>query len=318
MQRIIVTGAAGFIGFHLAQSLLKDGCQVIGIDNINSYYDPQIKHRRLEILRQYPKFQFHKQDIVNFDKLSEIFHREKPHVICHLAAQAGVRHSLTHPEDYIQSNLIGFFNLIELAKQHQCENFLYASSSSVYGNNTKIPFAVEDTVDHPISLYAATKKSNELIAHTYSHLYGLPTTGFRFFTVYGPWGRPDMALFLFTEAILKNHPIKVYNFGNMRRDFTFIDDIIQGIKAAIPKKFPYEIFNLGNHQSISLTYFIELIEKALGKTAVKELLPMQPGDVPESMADIDHSRNLLGFNPQTSIEIGIASFILWYRDYFKV
>jgi len=318
MEKIIVTGCAGFIGFHLSLRLLKMGYFVIGIDNINNYYDIKIKNDRLNILKDFENFVFYKEDIAIFDNVKKIFEEQKPDKVCNLAAQAGVRHSLTHPEDYIQSNIVGFFNMIELSKQFKIKNFVYASSSSVYGKNEKIPFSVEDRVDHPISLYAASKKSNELIAHTYSHLYKLPTTGLRFFTVYGPWGRPDMALFLFTKAILENRPIKVFNYGKMKRDFTYIDDIVNGVVAALEKAYLYEIFNLGNHRSVELLYFISLIEENLGRKASKELLPLQPGDVVESFADIEHSRQLLGFEPKVSIEQGVKNFINWYKEYYNV
>ncbi len=318
MEKIIVTGCAGFIGFHLSLRLLKMGYFVIGIDNINNYDDIKIKNDRLNILKDFENFVFYKEDIAIFDNVKKIFEEQKPDKVCNLAAQAGVRHSLTHPEDYIQSNIVGFFNMIELSKQFKIKNFVYASSSSVYGKNEKIPFSVEDRVDHPISLYAASKKSNELIAHTYSHLYKLPTTGLRFFTVYGPWGRPDMALFLFTKAILENRPIKVFNYGKMKRDFTYIDDIVNGVVAALEKAYLYEIFNLGNHRSVELLYFISLIEENLGRKASKELLPLQPGDVVESFADIEHSRQLLGFEPKVSIEQGVKNFINWYKEYYNV
>lgn len=316
MKTLIVTGAAGFIGYHLSRSLLLSGYRVIGIDNINHYYDPRLKDSRLNLLNQFPGFCFYKADITDFETIKRIFIKEKPDRVCHLAAQAGVRHSLTHPEDYIHTNLTGFFNIIELSKQSGIENFVYASSSSVYGNNPQIPFSESDRVDHPISLYAATKKSNELIAYNYNHLYHLPTTALRFFTAYGPWGRPDMALFIFTRSILENKPIQVYNFGQMKRDFTYIDDIVSGIIKALDHSFPAEIFNLGSHHPIELTYFIELIENQLGIQAIRELLPLQAGDISQSSANIEHAQQMLGYQPSTSVEDGIRLFITWYLEYY--
>ncbi len=316
MKTIIVTGSAGFIGYHLSDRLLRDGYRVIGIDNINHYYDPALKTKRLERLGRYPEFVFHKTDITDFEAMKSIFHQVHPDRVCHLAAQAGVRHSLTHPEDYIHTNLTGFFNVIELSKQIGVENFVYASSSSVYGNNPRIPFSESDRVDTPISLYAATKISNELIAYNYSHLYQLPTTGLRFFTAYGPWGRPDMALFIFTRAILAGKPIQVYNYGQMKRDFTYIDDIVSGITAALDHPFPVEVFNLGNHHPVELAYFIELIEQALGKKAIRELMPLQAGDISQSSADIEHARQRLGYNPSTPVEVGVRAFIAWYMEHY--
>lgn len=318
MEKIIVTGSAGFIGYHLSESLLKKGKKVIGIDCVNSYYEVSLKETRIRNLKKYDHFTFYHEDITDFLKMDEIYRKEKPDKVCNLAAQAGVRHSLTHPEDYIQSNIVGFFNMIELAKKYQIANFVYASSSSVYGNNKKIPFAVTDSVDHPISIYAATKKSNELIAHSYSHLYHLPTSGLRFFTAYGPWGRPDMALYIFARGIVEGKPIRVFNHGNMRRDFTYIKDIVGGIEAALDKCYPYEIFNLGNHHPEDLLYFISLIEKELGKEAIKEFHPMQMGDIPASFADITNSKEKLGFEPTVGIEQGIKESIEWFKEYYAI
>lgn len=317
-ETILVTGAAGFIGFHVAKALLERGDTVVGYDNVNDYYDVKLKEDRLAQLDDSKSFTFHRKDLVDLEALKKVF---KSHVIdrvCHLAAQAGVRYSLENPFAYQKSNLEGFLNIIELAKDHKIKNFVYASSSSVYGGNKKMPFSVDDPVDHPVSLYAATKKSNELIAHAYSHLYGLPCTGLRLFTVYGPWGRPDMALFIFARAILAGKPIDVYNFGKMKRDFTYIDNIVSGILSCIDKPFPYEIFNLGNSNTVELNYFIECIEKELGMKAEKNLMPIQPGDVPESFADIEHSRKMLSFEPKTNIEEGIARSMNWYKEYYSV
>ena len=312
-DRILVTGAAGFIGFHLSKSLLDDGYDVLGIDNVNDYYDPNLKWARLEILKEYPNFSFERIDIADRETLAEAFVKFKPIKAVNFAAQAGVRYSLINPYTYMESNLVGFLNIIELCRHNDVEGLIYASSSSVYGGNTKIPFSVEDRVDNPISLYAATKKSNELIANAYSHLYGLHTTGLRFFTVYGPWGRPDMAMFIFTRKIQAGEPIQVFNHGDMKRDFTYIDDIISGTRAAIEKNPQCEIFNLGNHRSEHLLDMIKLIEQELGRKAEIEYLPMQPGDVKESFADIGSSIELLGFSPQTNIADGITKFIKWYK-----
>lgn len=315
---ILVSGAAGFIGFHLSRKLLENGFAVIGYDNVNDYYDPSLKEARLKLLEKFENFTFYRNDLCNFSALEKVFKNHPIEKVCHLAAQAGVRYSLTNPFAYQKSNLEGFLNIIELAKRFQVRNFVYASSSSVYGNNRKLPFSVKDNVDHPISLYAATKKANELIAHTYSHLYRLPTTGLRFFTVYGPFGRPDMALFLFTQKITTGKAIDVYNKGNMRRDFTYIDDIVNGIIAALETISQYEIFNLGNHRSENLMDFIRLIEHYLGKKAIINYLPIQPGDVPETFADIEHARAILGFQPTTDIATGIKRFIDWYKAYFQI
>lgn len=317
-QTILVTGSAGFIGFHTSLRLLDDGHKVIGLDNFNDYYDPKIKEDRNQILEKYKTFKLYRGDLEDLKFIKKIFSENKVDKICHLAAQAGVRYSLTNPHAYIQSNLVGFTNLIDEAKNAGLKDFIYASSSSVYGDNKKIPFSVKDNVDQPISLYAATKKSNELIAHVYHHLYSLNCTGLRFFTVYGPYGRPDMALWLFTKAILDNQPIKVFNHGQMQRDFTYIDDIVDGIISALAHSYPYEIFNLGNNKPVKLEYFIACIEKELGKKAAKDMLPMQIGDVPKTCADIKSSQDKLNWQPRTTIEEGIKKFIGWYKNYYKI
>ena len=317
MTTYLVTGAAGFIGFHVSHALLGRGDRVIGVDNVNDYYDASLKEARLALLlEKHARFNFHRIDLADQSALTEVFTRHSIEVVCHLAAQAGVRYSLVNPFAYQRSNVEGFLYLIHLAKEHKVRNFVYASSSSVYGNNKKVPFSVKDNVDHPISLYAATKKANELMAYTYSYLYGLPCTGLRFFTVYGPWGRPDMALFLFTRAILRNEPIKVFNHGRMKRDFTYIDDIVQGVLASLDRPVPYAIYNLGNSRAEDLLAFIACIEKTLGKRAERLLLPMQPGDVAETWADITESTQDLGFQPTTMIEEGIERFVAWYRSYY--
>ena len=315
MDKILVTGAAGFIGFHLSKSLLDDGYEVLGIDNVNDYYDPKLKWARLDILKKYSDFKFERINIADRDSLTAAFTNFKPRKVVNLAAQAGVRYSLTNPYAYMESNLVGFLNIIELCHHNNVEGLTYASSSSVYGGNTKIPFSVEDRVDHPISLYAATKRANELIAHSYSHLYGLHTTGLRFFTVYGPWGRPDMAMFIFMKNILEEKPILVFNNGDMKRDFTYIDDIISGTRATIDRNYQSEIFNLGNHKSEKLMDMINLIEKQLGKKATIDFQPMQPGDVPESFADIEKSEKMLNYKSSTNIDVGIERLIEWYFDY---
>jgi len=316
-EKILVTGTAGFIGFHLSKSLLDDGYEVLGIDNINDYYDPNLKWARLDILKKYSNFKFERINIADRDTLTAAFTNYKPQKVVNLAAQAGVRYSLTNPYAYMDSNLVGFLNILELCRHNDVEGLIYASSSSVYGGNTKIPFSVEDRVDNPISLYAATKKANELIAHSYSHLYGLHTTGLRFFTVYGPWGRPDMAMYIFADKISKGEPIQVFNNGKMKRDFTYIDDIVSGARASIDKNYQCEVFNLGNHRSEELMYMIELIEKNIGKKAIVDFKPMQPGDVHESFADIDLSIEKLGFNPSVNIDTGIKELIKWYKAYNK-
>jgi len=315
MSRILVTGAAGFIGFHLSISLLDDGYEVLGIDNVNDYYDPKLKWARLDILKKYSNFKFERINIAKRDTLTTAFINFKPSKVVNLAAQAGVRYSLTNPYAYMDSNLVGFLNILELCRYNDVEGLIYASSSSVYGGNKKTPFSVFDRVDDPISLYAATKRANELIAKSYSHLYGLNTTGLRFFTVYGPWGRPDMAMFIFANNIINNTPINVYNNGRMKRDFTFIDDIVSGIKSAINKNYPCDIFNLGNNNNVKLMKMVELLEKYLNKKAIIEYLPMQPGDVPESLADIGLSQEKLDFQPSTQIDKGIELFIDWFKQY---
>jgi UDP-glucuronate 4-epimerase len=317
-MKTLVTGAAGFIGFHVARSLLESGQEVIGIDNLNPYYDVSLKKGRLELMTPNPLFTFYHGDINDLAMLETIFSNHAIDRICNLAAQAGVRYSIQNPFVYEESNLKGFLNLLELARRSPVRNFVFASSSSVYGNNRKLPFSIEDIVDTPISLYAATKKANELMAHAYSHLFDIPLTGLRYFTVYGPWGRPDMALFLFTEAIIKGRPIEIYNFGRMKRDFTYIDDIVDGTIAALDNPFKYEIFNLGNSKTVELMQLIEIIEEELGIAAKKKFLPLQPGDVPETFADIEKTKRLLGFNPKTSIRSGIRRFLSWYREYYEL
>ena len=332
----LVTGAAGFIGFHLSKRLLEEGCKVIGLDNLNDYYDVNLKKARLEILEKEDKFTFVYADLQDKKAIDKIFQQNKIDIVVNLAAQAGVRYSIINPYAYIESNIMGFMNVLEACRHNEVEHLVYASSSSVYGANKKMPFSTSDNVDHPVSLYAATKKSNELMAHTYSHLYGIPTTGLRFFTVYGPWGRPDMALFLFTKAILNNEPIKVFNYGKMERDFTYIDDIIEGVVRVIanpPKpnenydiirenpstsSAPYKIYNIGNNKPVELMEFIETIEKHLGKKAKMEFLPMQAGDVPKTYADVDDLVRDVGFKPETSIDEGIGEFVKWYKEYYEV
>jgi UDP-glucuronate 4-epimerase len=316
-QVLLVTGVAGFIGFSLARKLLEGGRIIVGIDNLNSYYDVNLKKARLEILKSFDNFVFHHVDIQDLNALKEIFNQHID-VVCNLAAQAGVRYSLTDPFSYQKSNLEGFLNLLEMARHNGVANFVYASSSSVYGSNKKIPFSVDDRVDNPISLYAASKKANELMAHAYSHLYQINCTGLRYFTVYGPWGRPDMALFLFTDAILNNRPINVYNYGDMKRDFTYVDDIVAGTIAAIDRPVPYDVFNLGNSKTEHLMTLIEILEEELGRKSEKNMMPMQPGDVKETSADIQKSRDLLGFEPKTTLSVGIKNFVQWYREFYKV
>lgn len=314
----LVTGAAGFIGFHLCKKLLQQGRLVIGVDNLSSYYDVSLKKARVDLLKPYKKFTFYKQDIQDLSGLKEIFKDHRIGIICNLAAQAGVRHSLKDPFSYQKSNLEGFLNLLEMAREYRVINFVYASSSSVYGSNTKVPFSEDDRVETPVSLYGATKKANELMAYAYHHMFHLPSTGLRYFTVYGPWGRPDMALFLFTEAILNKKPINVYNYGRMKRDFTYIDDIVEGTIAALEKPSPYEIFNLGNSNTVELLDFIGIIEDELGLEAQKNMMPLQPGDVLETSADIQKSKEMLGFSPKTSIKEGIVKFLAWYRDHYGI
>ena len=332
-MKILVTGAAGFIGYHLIELLLKDGHEIIGLDNFNSYYDVSLKRARINNIN-HTQFSLLEIDLVDKKNLISLFEKNDFDVVVNLAAQAGVRYSLTNPEKYIESNIIGFTNILEACRHNEIANLVYASSSSVYGMNFDVPFDEDHSVDHPVSLYAATKRSNELMAHTYSHLFNLPTTGLRFFTVYGPWGRPDMALFLFTKAILDGEPIQVFNDGKMIRDFTYIDDIVSGIKGAIlnPSKAnegnitklqsstssaPYRIFNLGNNQPVTLENFINAIEVSTGKKAIKEYLPMQPGDVQKTFANIDKAGECLGFVPSTSIEEGVKKFVDWYIKYYE-
>ncbi|PIR06963.1 MAG: hypothetical protein COV55_00880 [Candidatus Komeilibacteria bacterium CG11_big_fil_rev_8_21_14_0_20_36_20] len=317
-KTILVTGSAGFIGFHLSKRLLEEGVKIIGLDNFNNYYDPQLKESRNKILEKFDNFKLYRGDLTDLNFVKKIFQENKIDKVCHLAAQAGVRYSLINPYAYIQSNLVGFHHIIDEAKNAGIKDFIYASSSSVYGNNKKVPFSVDDRIDHPISLYAATKKSNELLAHTYHHLYDMNCTGLRFFTVYGPYGRPDMALFLFTKAILENQPIKVFNFGKMERDFTYIDDIIDGVVSSLEYSYPYEIFNLGNNQPVKLEDFIQHIENELNQKAQKEYLPIQPGDVPKTFADITSSKEKLNYQPTTPIKKGINKFMNWYKDYYKI
>jgi UDP-glucuronate 4-epimerase len=313
---ILVTGAAGFIGFHVSQALLDRGDDVVGTDNVNDYYDQALKRSRLAILAKRPGFTLYEYDLCDLARMAPLFEKHKITRICHLAAQAGVRYSITNPFVYQKSNSEGFLNIIELARQNNVENFVYASSSSVYGGNTKLPFSEADRCDNPVSLYAATKRANELVANCYSHLYRLPCSGLRFFTVYGPWGRPDMALFLFTRSILEGRAIDVYNNGNMRRNFTYIDDIVKGVLIALDTIIPCEIYNIGNNRAESLMDFIAAIEHSLGKKAKKNFLPMQPGDVPETIADIEKLR-LLGYEPSTNIDIGIPRFVEWYQKYYS-
>jgi UDP-glucuronate 4-epimerase len=335
-MHVLVTGAAGFIGFHVAQRLLARGDTVVGLDNLNTYYDVRLKQDRLAHLQEHPRFQFQQLDLADRTGMAELFTSQRPERVVHLAAQAGVRYSLTNPHAYVESNLVGFMNILEGCRHHKIHHLVYASSSSVYGANTKMPFSVHDNVDHPVSLYAASKKANELMAHTYSHLYGIPTTGLRFFTVYGPWGRPDMALFLFTKAIIDGQPIDVFNEGKMRRDFTYIDDIVEGVIRVLDtisrpnpewsgmkpdpgtSKAPYRIYNIGNNQPVELLEFISVLENCIGHKANKRLLPMQPGDVPETYADVDDLMRDVGFRPATPITVGIARFVEWYRSYYKV
>ncbi len=314
-MKILVTGAAGFIGYHLSKSLLSDGYEVLGIDNINNYYDENLKLNRLGELKSFENFNFLKVDISDRELLSRAFEKFKPTKVVNLAAQAGVRYSITNPYAYLESNLHGFLNIIELCRNFEVEGLIYASSSSVYGGNTKIPFSEKDRTDKPLALYGATKMANELIAHSYSHLYNLNTTGLRFFTVYGPWGRPDMAIFIFTNKIISGTPIPVFNNGNMKRDFTYIDDIISGTRSAIDKNYNNEIFNLGNHKSEDLMDMIKIIEDELGIKAKIDFQPMQMGDVKESFAEISKSKKYLNFKPSTSIDKGIPNFINWYKKY---
>jgi UDP-glucuronate 4-epimerase len=326
-QTILVTGAAGFIGFHVARQLLAEGRDVVGLDNLNSYYDPALKQSRLDVLRQDARFDFVQADLADRSAIGQLFAKHRFAAVIHLAAQAGVRHSIDHPHAYVDANLEGFVNVLEGCRHHECSHLIYASSSSVYGANAKLPFSVDDRTDFPISLYAATKKANELMAYSYSHLYRLPVTGLRFFTIYGPWGRPDMAIFLFTRAILEGTPIRLFNHGRMRRDFTYIDDVTRVVLRLVDRipqanvsagHAPAQIYNVGNHHPEELTHVVALLEKALGRTAVREMLPMQPGDVTETFADVGDLMRDTGFRPETSIEDGIADFIAWYRNHYRI
>jgi len=340
-MKILITGVAGFIGFHLAEKLLKLGYEVVGIDNINDYYDVNLKYSRLNKLGIktkdasvflnncnsdiYPKLKFVRINIEDREELPKLFESNNIDIVCNLAAQAGVRYSLENPEAYIDSNVVGYLNILECCRHNKIKHLIYASSSSIYGLNKKVPFSTEDNVDHPISLYAATKKSNELMAHTYSHLFKIPTTGLRFFTVYGPWGRPDMAMFLFTDAMVKNKPIKVFNNGKMQRDFTYVDDIVEGIARIVKKEVDtrinnneyYKLYNIGNNNSVKLLDFIEEIEKNLNIKAQKTMLPMQPGDVETTWANVDELIKDYNYEPNTSIKDGVKSFIDWYKNYYK-
>ncbi len=334
-MKILITGAAGFIGMHVAQLLLARGDAVVGLDNLNDYYDPQLKRDRLARLVPRAGFRFELMDVADRAGMERLFAQERFDRVVHLAAQAGVRYSLENPHAYIDSNVVGFMNVLEGCRHNQVQHLVYASSSSVYGGNTRMPFSEHDGVDHPVSLYAATKKANELMAHTYSHLYGLPTTGLRFFTVYGPWGRPDMALFLFTKAILDGQPIKVFNHGQMVRDFTYVDDIAEGVVRTLDRaatadpaydpaqadparsNVPYRLFNIGNHNPVPLMDFIRAIESALGREALKDYLPLQSGDVPATSADVEELAAWTGFRPGMPVQDGIKRFVAWYRDYFR-
>ena len=335
-MKILVTGAAGFIGMHVAQRLLDRDHEIVGIDNLNDYYDPNLKLARLARLQPHARFAFRRIDVGESQAVSTLFATERFDRVAHLAAQAGVRYSLKNPQTYIDSNVTGFLNILEACRHHGCEHLVYASTSSVYGANRKLPFSVHDNTDHPVSLYAATKKANELMAHTYSHLFALPVTGLRFFTVYGPWGRPDMSAALFTRAILEGKPIDVFNRGEMERDFTYIDDIAEGVVRCldvIPQAddsvdmlrpdpatsyAPYRLYNIGNNRPVQLGVFIQALEAALGKTAIKNLLPMQPGDVPATYADIEELRDATGFTPSTPLEEGLRRYVAWYRDYYEM
>lgn len=335
-HRVLITGAAGFIGFHVARRLLRDGHSVVGLDNLNAYYDPSLKEARLALLRAEPNFTFAKLDLVDRALIKTFFAEHRFPVVIHLAAQAGVRYSIENAPAYIDANLEGFANVLEGCRHNDCGHLLYASSSSVYGSNTKLPFSVHDNVDHPVSLYAASKKANELMAHSYSHLYRLPTTGLRFFTVYGPWGRPDMAMYLFAKALIEGRPIKLFNRGDMQRDFTYVDDVIEAIVRLIDhvpagdknwssekpdpatSAAPWRIFNIGNNRPEALMDVVETLERTFGRTAQKELLPMQPGDVYATYADVDDLMREVGFSPSTPLQEGIARFVAWYRDYHKI
>ncbi len=321
-MHVLVTGAAGFIGYHVTRRLLERGDTVVGLDNLNAYYDPALKHARLQRLESHSGFVFRLLSLEDRSGMEALFESERPARVVHLGAQAGVRYSISDPHAYVQTNLVGFLHVLEGCRRGAVEHLVYASSSSVYGSNTKLPFSTADPVDHPVSLYAATKKSNELMAHVYAHLHGLPVTGLRFFTVYGPWGRPDMALFKFTRAILAGEPIEVYNFGKMRRDFTYVDDIVEGVVRVLDRAPagtpPYSLFNIGNNQPVELERFIEALEQCLGKQATRVLMPLQPGDVPDTYADVDDLATAVGFRPATPISEGIARFVEWYRSHYAV
>ncbi|MEW6451045.1 MAG: NAD-dependent epimerase [Pseudomonadota bacterium] len=332
-DKILVTGAAGFIGFHVSRRLLEQGRTVVGLDNLNAYYDPALKQKRLEELAKFDRFAFVKADLADRAAMSALFAEHRFPLVIHLAAQAGVRHSLVDPHAYVDSNIQGFLNVLEGCRHNDCKHLVYASSSSVYGANKRFPLSIHDNVDHPISLYAASKKANELMAHSYSHLFGLPTTGLRFFTVYGPWGRPDMAMFIFASAILEGRPIRLFNYGNMRRDFTFVDDVAAAVTRIIDRApagdpswsgeqpdpassaAPWRVYNVGNNNSVEVARVVALLESELGKPAIKELVPMQAGDVPETCADVDDLMRDVGFRPSTPIEEGVRRFAEWYRLY---
>lgn len=332
-DKVLVTGAAGFIGFHVARQLLADGREVVGVDSVNAYYDPKLKEARIELLKRDPKFSFVKHDLADRAASSALFEQHRFPIVIHLAAQAGVRYSLQNPHAYVDANLDGFINVLEGCRHNRCRHLVFASSSSVYGANTKLPFSVRDNVDHPISLYAASKKANELMAHAYSHLYRIPATGLRFFTVYGPWGRPDMALFIFAKAILAGESIKLFNHGKMRRDFTYVDDVSQAVIRLIDRppqggpaapadpassSAPWKIYNVGNNRPEDLMHVVSLLEKEFGRTAIKEMLSMQPGDVEATYADTAELERDIGFRPSTSIDEGIARFAKWYRQYHRL
>ena len=335
-KEILVTGAAGFIGFHLCKRLLDDGFAVAGMDNMNDYYDPSLKEARLAILQGSDGFNFTRLDLADQQGMEDLFNKTKPSIVVHLAAQAGVRYSVANPHIYVSSNINGFLHVLEGCRQHQIKHFVFASSSSVYGLNTKMPFSEKDHTDHPVSLYGATKKANEMMAHSYSHLYGIPTTGLRFFTVYGPWGRPDMAYFSFTKAILEGKPIRLFNQGKMKRDFTYVDDIVEGVvrimtKPAKPNpgwsggmpdpsssSAPYRIYNIGNNQPVELGRFVEILEECLGRKAIKEFYPLQQGDVIETFADIDSIFRAVGFRPKTTLEEGLGKFVKWYQNNWEI
>jgi UDP-glucuronate 4-epimerase len=336
VARVLVTGAAGFIGYHLCERLLAQGQDVSGLDNLNSYYDVKLKEARLARLQRHPNFQFERVELADMAGMKTFFEQYQPEVVVNLAAQAGVRYSLENPHVYVNSNVVGFVNLLECCRYHAIQHLVFASSSSVYGANTHMPFSVLDRVDHPVSLYAATKKANELMAHTYSHLFRLPVTGLRFFTVYGPWGRPDMAPFLFTQAILEGRPIEVFNEGRMKRDFTYVDDIVEGVVRVLARpptpdpdwdadapvantsSAPYRLYNIGNHQPVELLHFIRVIEQCTGRKAQMNMRPAQPGDVLTTYADVEDLTRDTGFRPSTTIEKGLAQFVAWYRDYYSI